>query len=387
MIIKPEVIEQAIETALDQHGPAKIIFFSPQGELLNQPLLRSLASELSSSTTNAESTPLTNKHIILVCTRYEGIDARVQRKFADRVISVGDYVLLSGDSAGIVFLEGLIRLLDGVLGNQLSHQEESFESPFLDHDQFGLPHEWNNEEIPHVLKSGNHKKVDEWRKQNAVEKTINKRFDWIKKQIASPEDKKLVEKTIPPHYVALMHTDVKTKNSSSGVTSVTSIDLHDIARSCTTYGVKNFFVVTPLKDQQRIIKTFLGFWQSDEGKSYNHTRSTSTSKIIMAESYDEVIQAIEKIEGSAPISIATGAQQLENSNVIDYHSQGVVWETKKPVLIILGTGQGLTPERIKSSDHLLIPLNGLTSYNHLSVRSAAAIILDRWLGLNQVIAR
>ncbi len=390
MIMKPEVIERAIDQAQEQRGPGCVIFFSPQGIPLTQHILRSLQSDYLQNYAPDETKIQNNSalHIILVCARYEGIDARVENHYADLILSIGDYVLMGGDIPAQVFLEGFLRLIPAVVGNVSSLESESFESAFLDHDEFGLPVTWKNKSIPDVLRSGDHKKVEQWRTENAAQKTVTRRFDWLREQPSldnSVTDKKaldLAKKYIPSHYTVLMHSDVMVKGHGVGVTSITSIDIHDIARSSTTFGVKNFFVVTSLKDQMSIMNEFLGFWHSSKGNTYNDNRFEAISHVIPKFSLDEVVEHIEKIEGKKPILITTGAKNYPHPHKIDYHSQGEVWMKNRPVLFIFGTGQGLAPHILDRSDHLLLPLDGMTNFNHLSVRSAAAIILDRWMGLN-----
>jgi len=386
MIIKPEVIEKAIQTAESHHGPGYRIFFSPQGETLTQPRIRRLAAQLF-DVPDVPTTPQTQAqkidHLILVCSRYEGIDARVEQYYAHQVISIGDYVLMGGDLPAQVFLEALLRLLPGIVGKNASVEHESFSGPFLDYPEYGLPVEWKGLQIPEVVRSGNHQLINDWRRQEACKKTIHKRFDWFKANNPSAEDKALSRKYIPPHYVVLMHSQVNLKQGPVGTTSIASLDIHDIARSSATYGIKNYFVVSPLEDQQNILQTFLKFWRSDVGKNYNLSRFNAISRVIEAYSLEEAVARIKKQEGKDPIIISTSARASDHQIKIDYNSQGMIWSQEKPVLFIFGTGQGLSKEVLDQSHYMLLPIQGLTDYNHLSVRAAASIILDRWLGLNQ----
>ena len=379
MVLKPEVMQRAIEAAGAKYGPGYTIFFTPQGTPLTQQILRHTASHV---TPRTKKLPKQGMHIILVAGRYEGFDERTLDAYADAQISIGDYVLLGGDLPVQVFLEGLLRLLPGVVGSEESIEHESFEGPWLDYPAYGLPKVWEGREVPQVLLSGNHKAIEQWRAEQAAQNTLLKRFDHFSKTVREQSDKELAQKLIPPHYVALMHTDVCTHPGREGNTSVTSIDLHDIARSCATYGIKNFFAVTPLEDQQSVMDTFMEFWRSKEGQKYNQTRFDAIARLVQARSFSEVVQAIEQKEGQKPVVIATSAQRGDHSGHIDYMSQGTVWAQKRPVLLLLGTGHGLTGQRVASCDYLLDPVNGLVFYNHLSVRAACGIMLDRWLGLH-----
>ena len=387
MILKPSVVERAINTAVSQYGEGLTIFFSPQGTLLSQPVVKEVAALIAQSndgikSSNADQTASSSRHVILVCARYEGIDARVERHYADLILSIGDYVLMGGDLPAQVLIEAVLRLFPSVVGNQASVDHDSFESEFLDHDEFGLPVEWMGESIPDILRSGDHAKIKQWRMDNAARKTVLGRFDWFRSSSPSPLALSAALKHIPRHYVALLHGDVLVKSGEEGTTSVTSIDLHDIARSCRTFGIEQFLAVTPLQDQQEIVKTFLDFWKSDVGKRYNQTRTESTSRLAILDTFDAAVKLIEEREGKKPLVITTSAREFSHACQIGFHDQEAVWSLDRPVLFVFGTGQGLAPRILDASDFLLEPVNGMTNYNHLSVRSAVAIVLDRWMGLN-----
>ncbi|MFA5075357.1 MAG: RNA methyltransferase [Candidatus Babeliales bacterium] len=393
MIIKPEIWQNAIETCINKYGDGVKIFFSPQGKKLTQPILRELTDKIYFKKKNnknlcpieadLKSQEFCDLHLILICARYEGIDPRVEKYYADYVISIGDYVLMGGDLPAQVFIESFLRLIPGIVGRAESVEKESFESPFLDYPEYGLPAEWNGLKIPDIVRSGNHAQIEKWRKEQAAQNTIYKRFDWFASSNPEKADIDLAKKFIPNHYVALMHNNVLIEENKEGHSSITSLDIHDIARSATTYGIKNYFVVSELEDQQKILNTFLGFWSGEEGKEYNKSRSDAVNIIIPAITLEQVIFHIEKENSAKPIIIATSAKisKFENK-LIDYFSQGIIFEQKRPVLFLFGTGKGLSDNILNQCDYILLPINGMTDYNHLSVRSAAAIIFDRWLGLN-----
>lgn len=407
MVIKPGVVQKAIETAEGKWGKGYKIFFSPQGQKLTQPLLTGLAKTLLHGTfyegnsvlpqdgvdsslchpeiDSGSSSEKKSPHLILVCARYEGIDSRVEDFYADLVLSVGDYVLMGGDLPAQLFLESFLRFLPGVVGKADSVDKDSFTGSFLDYPAYSLPKTWNGLDVPEVLLSGNHAKIDEWRNNAAAKKTILKRFDWFASSNPKKKELSLAKKFIPNHYVALMHTQVLVQGNKVGNSSITSLDIHDISRSSATYGIENYFVVSALKDQQKILNSFLEFWMSDEGKDYNLTRFEAVKRIIPGHNFEDVVQKITEKEGVAPIIITTSAKTSNLGNdgpkVIDYNSQGEVFAHERPVLFVFGTSQGLADEVLNKSDYLLLPINGMTDYNHLSVRSAVAIILDRWLGL------
>lgn len=370
MLIKPEVVEQAICTLEEQHGPAYKIFFSPHGTKLDQFHMRRLAKVFQE-----------RKHVMLLPARYEGMDARVEQKYADEIVSIGDYVLMGGDLPAMVLLEGVLRYIPGVVGKQESVEQDSFTGPLVDFPHYTQPIEWQGMKVPDVILSGNHAAMDAWRHEQALKKTLLHHFDWFRSfDVARPLADE-AHKAIVPHYVVLMHEQVLLKDGVVGTSSVTSIDLHDIARSGATYGLKNYFIVTPLKDQQAIVQTFLNFWQTT-GMTYNPDRYRALDRLRMCAHVDDVIAAITAQEGKAPVLIATSAGEQEHHARITYDDQSTVWAHERPVLFVLGTSHGLAPELIDCCDYLLDPIKGLPEFNHLSVRSAAAVIFDRWLGLH-----
>jgi len=347
MVIKPEVVARAVMYFEEKYGAAFKVFFSPQGKVLT-----------------------------------EGMDVRVEELYADLVISIGDYVVMGGDLPAQVFLESVLRHIPGVVGKAESVEQDSFTTAFFDYPQYALPVSWKSKDIPEVLLSGNHAVIDVWRKKEAAKKTVLERFDWFRSHVKSPEEKKLGAMYVPSHYVVLMHSQVYVKDGGvAGNTSITSMDLHDIARSCATYGIENYFVVSALADQHRIVDRFLEFWKSDEGRKYNPTRAQALERMRLVFNFSDVIHEIERKEGKSPLVLTTSARSIAHTNKIQFTDQSLVWQQERPVLLIFGTGQGLSNELIAQSDFLLPPVGGLTSYKHLSVRSAAAIVLDRWLGI------
>ncbi len=399
VVIKPDVVKKAIDEVEEKRGKGFKIFFSPQGQKLNQPLLEKLSklvlseslfsktsfSKDSSIENNSETNKHKSDHIILVCARYEGMDERVEKYYADLVLSIGDYVVMGGDLPAQVFLEGFLRFIPGVIGKAESVEKESFSGPFLDYPTYSLPKSWMEQDVPDVVLSGNHALIETFRNEQAAKKTVLKRFDWFRSANPNNKEVELAKKFIPNHYVALMHTQILVQGGNVGNSSITSLDIHDIARSSATYGIKNYFVVTKLKDQQNILKSFMEFWLSNEGKDYNFSRFEAVKRIVPAINFEDVVNKIKEKEGVYPIVITTSAKpsffDSGGPKVIDYSCQGEVFEQGRPVLFVFGTGQGLSNEILEKSDYLLLPVNGMTEYNHLSVRSAVAIILDRWLGL------
>lgn len=372
MLIKPVVVQKAIEAKEYLHGKAFKIFFSPQGTKLDQSVVAQIAQKAQEQ-----------GHLMLIAGRYEGMDARVEQVYADMTISVGDFVLMGGDLASLTVLESVLRLVPGIVGKTESVSDESFSGPFVEYPHYTEPIVWKGLEVPDVIRSGNHGAINTWRMDKAARKTVLHHFDWLRTRALDSDQMKVCKKNMPHHYTALLHNDVLISDSQKpGTTSVTSLDIHDIARSSKTYGIKGYFIVTPMLDQQKIVQRLLDFWMS-EGVEYNVSRHEAVKQVSLANSLDDVIVVIEKIEGKKPLIIATSAREIEHPNSISYYDQEKVWSYDRPVLFIFGTGRGLTKERLLVSDFLLKSVKSFSGYNHLSVRSAVAIVLDRWLGINE----
>jgi tRNA (guanine37-N1)-methyltransferase len=373
MLIKPTVVEQAISAKEAKHGSAVRVFFSPHGQLLDQKLLQELAKQVE-----------VKKHLLLAAARYEGMDARVEEEYADFTISIGNFVLMGGDVPAMLLLEGFLRLVPGLIGKQESVKNDSFTGAFTDYPEYTEPVLWRNHAVPDIVRSGDHKKLHAWRMAQAARRTVQHHFSWLRRHQLSSEEKQLVQQIVPPHYVALLHNDIVVDtNGRIGNTSVTSMDIHDIARSSKTYGVKNFFLVTELVDQQRVATMLLDFWQQGEGISYNQNRHEALKSTMVTPTLDDVISAITQKEGQKPLLVATSARIHEKNKekLISYSEQAKLWSAKQPILLLFGTGKGMAQSVLERADFLLPPLNGLTDFNHLSVRSAVAVILDRLIGI------
>jgi len=372
MLIKPEVVQKAVEAKEKQFGKAYKIFFSPHGKKLDQNLLKKIAKKAQE-----------HNHLMLVPARYEGMDARVEYEYADEIISVGDFVLMGGDIPAMMLIEGVLRFVPGVVGKAESVQHDSFTSAFVDYPEFTEPVDWKGRKVPDVIRSGNHAALKAWREQEAARRTVLQHFDWLRESSPTQHEQKLAKKNMPPHYVVLMHDQVLVgPEAQEGTTSVTSIDIHDIARSSRTFGIENYFIVTPLTDQQKIVEKLLTFWQTKIGIEYNPQRHRALKRVRLACNLDDVIEQIEKKEGKKPLLITTSARPYSPDISITYHEQSRVWEHDRPVLFVFGTGRGLSDAVMQKSNFVLVPVEGFSDFNHLSVRSAVAIILDRWLGMN-----
>ena len=182
-------------------------------------------------------------------------------------------------------------------------------------------------------------------------------------------------------YVALTHYPVVNKNGDIITSAVTNLDLHDISRAAKTYGVRSFYVVTPLADQKALIDKIVSHWVKGIGAKYNPKRREALDLISVKNSLEEVIDHICKKEGESPKTVVTSAGHISRN--ISFGRFREMMKDGNLYLLIFGTGWGLSEEFITMADYVLGPIMGNTDYNHLSVRSATAIILDRLFGKSE----
>lgn len=176
MVLKPEPIYAAVES-LPQLPRREVIFLTPQGEKMHQGLFRNLA--------------LNFDQIVLICGHYEGIDERIL-SLVTREVSLGDFVLTGGEIPAMALINGVVRLLPGTVGKQESLKAESFEDGLLDYPHYTRPAEFRGMRVPDVLLSGNHQKIEQWRKQQQLQRTRERRpdlwQDWIQGSEGKIED-------------------------------------------------------------------------------------------------------------------------------------------------------------------------------------------------------
>lgn len=187
MVMKPEPVFEAIETVLGIAAPPStpeaeshipIILLTPQGRVFNQ----SIAKELSQ-----------HKKIALLCGRYEGIDERIRENLVTDQISIGDYVLTGGEIPALIVIDAVARLLPDVLGDPTGAEDDSHAMGLLEYPHYTRPPEFRGHKVPDVLLSGDHAKIDKWRREQALERTFKKRPDMLEKADLSEADKKFVK--------------------------------------------------------------------------------------------------------------------------------------------------------------------------------------------------
>ena len=179
-------------------------------------------------------------------------------------------------------------------------------------------------------------------------------------------------------YVALIHHPVIDKNGETIASAVTNLDLHDIARVCRTYGVKGYYVVTPLKDQMVLVNRILDHWATGVGGTYNPNRKQALELVRVKATFEEMIDEIAEAEGRRPKTVCTTARRHARS--LSYRRLREMLVDSTPLVLAFGTAWGLSDTFMAEADYILDPLTGAGTYNHLSVRSAVSIILDRVLG-------
>ncbi len=179
-------------------------------------------------------------------------------------------------------------------------------------------------------------------------------------------------------YVGLVHHPVYDKQKEVVASAITNFDIHDIARCAKTFGIGGFFIITPLESQIQLAERIIRHWVEGAGSLYNPRRKESLSLARVSRSIDEAAREIYEVWQRKVLKVATAASPHQKNIGFKFFSQ-LLEDTETPFLILFGTGWGLTQEVKDGSDYILAPIEG-KGYNHLSVRSAVAIILDRLLG-------
>ena len=179
--------------------------------------------------------------------------------------------------------------------------------------------------------------------------------------------------------VALLHDKMWDKTGQTVTTSVTLIDVHDIARSSRTFGATNLFISHPSQTMRALVRTVKSHWDTGFGLEYNPNRTDALSVVSIVRDLDEAIQQIDKRCGCLPKIIATSAHHGPDRTSYSEMRQ-ILDRADTPFLLLFGTGWGMSEELLARADYFLEPIDGPTDYNHLSVRAAAAITLDRLRG-------
>jgi tRNA (guanine37-N1)-methyltransferase len=178
MVMKPEPLVAAIEAIRKDYRRGRVIYLSPQGRVLDQALVRELAGY---------------DELLLVCGRYEGVDERVLEGWIDEEVSLGDFVLCGGEAAALAVIEAVARLVPGVVGKEASLREESFADGLLEYPHYTRPPVFQGRSVPEILLHGNHGEIEQWRRREALRRTLEKRPDLLEKVQLDEPSRKLLE--------------------------------------------------------------------------------------------------------------------------------------------------------------------------------------------------
>lgn len=179
MVMKPEPLAGAIRQARSRHEESRVVLLSPQGQPYNQETASRLSRE---------------KGLILICGRYEGVDERIRESFVEEEISIGDYILTGGELGAMVIIDSVTRLLPGVLGCKDSAPRDTFSRGGLKYPQYTRPRSFEGKEVPEVLLTGDHARIEEWRLVKSVQATKKRRPDLFAGMRFSPEEEKILKK-------------------------------------------------------------------------------------------------------------------------------------------------------------------------------------------------
>jgi tRNA (guanine37-N1)-methyltransferase len=345
MVLKAEPILKAFSDHPVQ-GKGIRIYLTPWGEKVTQNILKELTRY---------------EEVQILCGRYEGVDERVVDLAIDRCFSVGDFVFAGGEAGALMVMEGIIRLLSGGVGNEKSVEEESFSIPYLlEGPQYTRPREVGGLKVPEILLSGDHKKIRAFRYYSSLQRTLTYRPDLIRDEVLLRMRKLSL---------VLLHFPVKNPRGEMTCTATTPLDIHDLARSAYTYGT-GYFVVQPLVSQRTVIERILHHWTEGGGGKLHPYRAPPLRRVKVFSSLTEIVPFLKD-----PYFLFTSATPPKVTLTIPQLAEKLFQE-ERDFLLLLGTGWGLREEVAIGADGILEPIT-IGDYNHLSVRSAGAIYLDR----------
>lgn len=180
-------------------------------------------------------------------------------------------------------------------------------------------------------------------------------------------------------YIGLVHYPIYNKQYDVVTTAITNYDVHDIARAAITYDVSKYFIIHPVPAQREMVEKIMSHWKTGFGSTYNPDRKEAFAEVALVDSVRTAIDRVTNAEGVKPLVVTTDARTYKNTVTYAQMRENLE-KGAQPVLVLFGTGYGMTKETMKEFDYILEPIYGHGSYNHLSVRSAVSIILDRLRG-------
>jgi tRNA (guanine37-N1)-methyltransferase len=376
MVMQPGPLADALASL---KAPGRVIALTPSGRPLTQELARELARE----------TDLT-----LVCGRYEGFDERFLEACGVEGVCVGEAVLNGGEAAALCLVEAVARLIPGFMGKEESGDDESFSHGLLEYPHYTRPEEFVGLSVPETLRSGSHAVIARWRREQSLRRTLLRRPELLQAAPLDGDDLNFLQTVERPAglgrslFLCLLHSPVLDKAGKPGTVSLTNLDIHDMCRVSRSYELGGAIFATPLEDQRELGRRLLEHWTSGAGARANPDRASALRLGRMAEGLDGAAAWVEAQTGLAPRVAATSARSHWRPKrggrlkAIAFTPPADIrrWLAQGPVLLVLGTGHGLAPEVISRADAVIGPVRGFSAYNHLPVRAAAAILVDRLLG-------
>jgi tRNA (guanine37-N1)-methyltransferase len=281
-------------------------------------------------------------------------------------------------------IDAVARLVPGVLGEPASAADESFSAGLLEYPQYTRPWTFRDHEVPAILAGGNHAAIAAWRRARSLERTARRRPDLWMRHVPDAADRAAITAAqldvTARTYIALVHHPVVDRADAVITTALTNLDVHDIARSTSTYGLAGYFIVTPVESQRDKAAHIAQMWQEDQDREH---RAQALALVRPVAAIDDAIAEIAARHGRPPIVIATSARESSFPAAPRIGPLQLVADaaaTPDPVLILFGTGWGLDDRQIPTVSRVLAPIRGAPAWNHLAVRSAVAIVLDRLFG-------
>ncbi|GAB7023886.1 tRNA (guanosine(37)-N1)-methyltransferase TrmD [Salidesulfovibrio brasiliensis] len=369
MVMMLDPLHKAIQSI---ERPGRILMMSPRGRTFDQSFARELSRE---------------EDVTILCGRYEGIDERLLDLHDIELVSVGDFVLNGGEVAAVCMTEAVARLVPEFMGHEDSGEEESFSASMLEYPHYTRPEEYEGLAVPEILKGGDHGRIASWRREQALTQTLERRPELLDKARLTQEDIDVLC-NISRHrlgrnlYMALVHYPVWNKHKQKVAVSLTNLDVHDMSRVTRSYGMGGFYAVTPLEDQKALARSLLDHWVDGAGAKANPDRSDALSMVSVVDDLSQVEVDICSRTGQKPLLAATSAKLDWRKGAPPPMAMDEIRNQleSRPVLLVFGTGHGLAEEVLDACDGTLRPIRYLDDYNHLSVRSAVAITIDRLLG-------
>jgi len=376
MVMMPEPLALALKSV---PNPGRKLVLAPSGRPLTQAFARELALEPA---------------LTLVCGRYEGIDERLLEAEGLEPVCVGEAVLNGGEAAALCLVEAVARLVPGFMGKEESGDAESFSDGLLEHPHYTRPEVYQGRQVPEILRGGSHAAIARWRREASLLRTLERRPELLQEAPLDGADYNFLRGAPRPAalgrslFLCLLHHPVLDKAGKTSTVSLTNLDIHDMCRVSRTYELGGVLLATPLDDQRELGQRLLDHWTEGAGGRGNPDRAQALRLGRMVAGLDEALDWVATQTGQAPKLVATCARtgyrpaRGRKERMIAFTPPGVVrgWLKDSPVLLVLGTGHGLTPEVLTRADAIVSPVRGFSAYNHLPVRSAAAILVDRLLG-------